>query len=237
MITMNIKKNIPNILTIFRILLVTGLIVCLENATMTENARYMLIIGLSIFIVASITDALDGHLARKWEAETTFGRIFDPLADKLLILGTLIELSGPQFQISIPSLESDIYTTIHLGGIQPWMVIVIFFREIFVTSVRALAESQGIKFGANVSGKLKMFGQSIIIPLIILTIILLLPNEISSTNDIKSSPDVFKQIFVTLIFIKNLNYAFGIILVIITSISVIPYINKISLVLKGSPQK
>ena len=112
---MGIKKTIPNFLTLLRILMAGIAIICLEYSSCDPKDEFFLIIALILFILASTTDALDGALARKWNAETKFGRILDPVADKLLIIGTLIELAGPQFQLTIPPLENEIRCPLFLS--------------------------------------------------------------------------------------------------------------------------
>ncbi|GAB5496713.1 MAG: hypothetical protein Phyf2KO_17930 [Phycisphaerales bacterium] len=148
-----IKLHTPNALVGVRLALSVGVFVLLSLEGITEN-KSQLIAAASLFIAAAVTDALDGFLARKWNAITRFGRIMDPLADKILIIGTLIVLAGPSFD--------------HAAGFTGWMVIVIITRELLVTSLRGMLESEGIDASANWSGKAKMVLQSISIPLILL---------------------------------------------------------------------
>ena len=106
---------------------------------------------LLFFVLAAVTDFLDGWWARTFKQITVFGRIMDPFADKLLICGTFICL------VTIPQLTSD-----PAGGfpswlmLQPWMAIVIVARELLVTSLRAMVESSGGDFSAKWIGKWKM---------------------------------------------------------------------------------
>ena len=100
------KKYIPNILTIFRIILVPIFVFIIMS-----DIRYSYFIALVSFLIASITDALDGKLARKYGAISKFGLFMDPLADKALVLGAFIVF------LFIPSLKDIIY---------PWMVVLIF---------------------------------------------------------------------------------------------------------------
>lgn len=135
---------------------------------------WWLLLAAAIFVVAAITDALDGYLARRWNAETAFGRIMDPFADKLLVIGAFVFLAGPGFThtgSSIlhapfrPNLPENVSGSV--TGVQAWMVALILARELLVTSIRAEAEGRGIQFGAIASGKWKMILQSICIPAVL----------------------------------------------------------------------
>lgn len=97
----------------------------------------------ALFLIAVSTDALDGWLARRYGWMTQLGRILDPLADKLVILGMLLFL--------LPHRNS---------GVSPWMVLIVLLREFLVTGLRNVFEERGIDFSAQWSGKLKMFIQS-----------------------------------------------------------------------------
>ena len=150
-----VKLHTPNALVGVRLALSVGVFVLLSLEGITEN-KSQLIAAACLFIAAAVTDALDGFLARKWNAITRFGRIMDPLADKILIIGTLIVLAGPSFD--------------HAAGFTGWMVIVIITRELLVTSLRGMLESEGIDASANWSGKAKMILQSFSIPIILLLV-------------------------------------------------------------------
>lgn len=117
--------NLPNKLTILRIILIPVFIIFLMM-----GFDY---IAAIIFIVASATDALDGHIARKYNLITNFGKIMDPLADKLLVVSALICL-------------------VELGQVAGWMVIVILAREFTVTGLRTVAAAQGIVIAAGCIG-------------------------------------------------------------------------------------
>jgi CDP-diacylglycerol--glycerol-3-phosphate 3-phosphatidyltransferase len=120
--------NLPNKLTLLRIALIPIFIVVLMNGYYTASAF--------IFIIASLTDALDGYIARKHHLITNFGKIMDPLADKLLVTAAFVCL-------------------VQLGDVAAWMVIVILARELTITGLRAVAASEGIVIAAANSGKLK----------------------------------------------------------------------------------
>ena len=127
------------------------------------DADPMLLAAAGLFVVAALTDAADGYLARKWNAITRFGRVMDPFADKILVLGALVLLAGPGF--------NDAGTP--LAGFTGWMVVVIIARELLVTSLRGRAEGSGIDASANWSGKIKMILQSVAVPGVLLSIALL----------------------------------------------------------------
>jgi CDP-diacylglycerol--glycerol-3-phosphate 3-phosphatidyltransferase len=123
--------TIPNLLTLARLPLAVVLYVC-----MTYEAWWL---GLAVFVVAAITDGLDGWLARRWDQTSAFGRSFDPLTDKVLVCGAFI------FLIPVPA-----------AGVFPWMVTVVIGRELLITGLRGYLEQQGLVFGADQLGKLKM---------------------------------------------------------------------------------
>ena len=102
-----------------------------------------------IFVLAALTDMLDGHIARKHNLVTNFGKLMDPLADKLLVMSALICLA-------------------QVGDVAGWMVIVILGSEFIITGMRQVAAAQGIVIAAGTTGKIKTITQMIAIPLLIL---------------------------------------------------------------------
>ncbi|MDR1964705.1 MAG: CDP-alcohol phosphatidyltransferase family protein [Planctomycetaceae bacterium] len=110
---------------------------------------------LLFFVLAALTDFLDGWWARKFKQITIFGRIMDPFADKFLICGVFVCL------IAIPELTSDAAGYPAWLMLQPWMVVVILGRELLVTSLRAVVESSGGDFSAKWIGKWKMAFQCV----------------------------------------------------------------------------
>jgi CDP-diacylglycerol--glycerol-3-phosphate 3-phosphatidyltransferase len=122
-------------------------------------------IAVWLFILAAITDSLDGYLARKWDVTSTFGRIMDPFCDKVLILGGFIYMAGPRFLVPQWVEEGSFFTM--ATGVYPWMVAVMLARELLVTGFRGEAEAMGVSFGSNWWGKWKMILQSITIPTVI----------------------------------------------------------------------
>ena len=133
--------NLPNKLTIARMLVVPIFVVVL----MFEHY----VISAIIFILASLTDMFDGMIARKYNMETNFGKIMDPLADKILVVAALVCL-------------------VQLGDVPAWMVIVILAREFTVTGLRTAAAAQGIVIAAGTTGKIKTILQMIAIPALLL---------------------------------------------------------------------
>src|SRR6185436_11998333 len=114
------------------------------------------------YIIALITDFLDGYLARKWHVEGAFGRVVDPFADKILVLGSFIFFAGKNF--IIPEIEhfghGSRMVARTITGVAPGMVILLLARELLVTSLRGISESAGQSFGAVWAGKFKMGFQS-----------------------------------------------------------------------------
>lgn len=150
-------RHIPNALTAGRLVLAVvffGLLGFYQYQGPELSVR--LNIAFAIYVVALVTDFLDGYLARKWKVEGAFGRVVDPFVDKVLVIGTFIFFAGTNF--IVPASSVNPYMTI--TGVAPWMVVVILGRELLVTSLRGLSESSGQNFGAAFSGKLKMGFQS-----------------------------------------------------------------------------
>ena len=118
-------------------------------------------VAFLVYVVAMVTDFLDGYLARKWHVEGVFGRIVDPFVDKILVLGTFIFLAGKNFVIPDPQFPaSNHYVVKTITGVAPGIVVILLARELLVTTLRGVAESAGKNFAAAFSGKLKMGFQS-----------------------------------------------------------------------------
>ena len=143
--------NLPNALSLARIFLVPLLVLVLVTkfeGRLIYGVR-MEIVGAAIFGIASLTDWLDGYVARRRKQVTTLGQLLDPLADKLLITAALLSL-----------VQMDIAPA--------WMVLVILGREFAVTVLRGVAYSRGVVIAASPLGKLKMVSQVVAILLLIL---------------------------------------------------------------------
>ena len=133
--------NLPNKLTMGRIFAIPVFIV-----VFLMGYHY---VATVIFILAAITDMLDGKIARKYNLVTNFGKLMDPLADKLLVMSALICLA-------------------QIGDVPGWMVIIILGREFIITGMRQVAAAQGIVIAAGTTGKIKTITQMIAIPLLLL---------------------------------------------------------------------
>ena len=132
--------NLPNKLTVARIIMVPFFVVFLVNVTIPHH---FLIAGL-IFALASFTDLLDGKIARKRNLVTNFGKFLDPLADKILVISALV-------------------CFVNLGLAELWFVLIIIAREFMVTSIRLIAVNTGEVIAANIWGKAKTVSQMVAI--------------------------------------------------------------------------
>lgn len=139
--------NTANKLTVFRIALIPFFVLFM----LTDFTDYNRLIALIIFIIASITDQLDGHIARKYNMITSFGKFMDPIADKLLISSALICLSS-------------------LGELPAWVVIVIILREFAISGLRLVATENGSVIAAAGWGKAKTVSQMTLIIIMLLNI-------------------------------------------------------------------
>ena len=141
--------NLPNKLTILRVILIPFFVAALLwDGGQNQTLRY---VSAAIFIVASLTDMLDGKIARKYNLVTNFGKFMDPLADKLLVCSALICL-------------------IELGQLPSWMVIMIISREFIISGFRLVASDNGVVIAASYWGKFKTTFQMIAVVLLILQI-------------------------------------------------------------------
>ena len=141
--------NLPNKLTTLRVIMIPFFVFFLlwQNG---ENYTFRMI-ALALFIIASLTDLLDGKIARKYNLVTNFGKFMDPLADKLLVCSALICL-------------------IELGQLPSWMVIVIISREFIISGFRLIASDNGVVIAASYWGKFKTTFQMVSVVLLILDI-------------------------------------------------------------------
>lgn len=140
--------NLPNKLTLFRVILIPFFVFFLLAPFFATYGNY---IAAAIFIVASITDFLDGKIARKYHLVTNFGKFMDPLADKLLVCSALICL-------------------IELGRIPSWVVIIIIAREFIISGFRLIASDNGVVIAASYWGKFKTASQMFMVIVLILNI-------------------------------------------------------------------
>ena len=141
--------NLPNKLTTLRVFMIPFFVFFLLYQG-GENTTFRMI-SLVLFIVASLTDLLDGKIARKYNLVTNFGKFMDPLADKLLVCSALICL-------------------IELGQLPAWMVIIIISRESIISGCRVVASDNGVVIAASYCGKFKTVFQMTAVILLILNL-------------------------------------------------------------------
>ena len=133
--------NLPNKLTTFRVILIPFFVFFMLAPNMTGINNY---IAVAIFIVASLTDLLDGKIARKYNLVTNFGKFMDPLADKLLVCSAMICL-------------------IQTGQLAAWIVVIIIAREFIISGFRLIASDNGVVIAASYWGKFKTTFQMLMI--------------------------------------------------------------------------
>ncbi len=146
--------NLPNKLTLLRVVMIPVFLVVFmcHPGIDRQLARY---IATGIFCLASLTDALDGYIARKYDLVTNFGKFMDPLADKLLVCSAMIALIGAgDAHVVLPS----------------WVVIIIIAREFIITGFRTLAAEQNVVIAASKWGKAKTISQMLMLILLLLNI-------------------------------------------------------------------
>ena len=136
--------NLPNKITVFRVCLIPFFLFFL----MVQSIPYSNFIALGIFIIACLSDSLDGHLARKYNLVTNFGKFMDPLADKLLVCSALI-------------------CFIELKLIPAWIVVIIIAREFIIQGFRLVASDNNVVIAASYYGKFKTVAQMILCILLI----------------------------------------------------------------------
>ncbi len=140
--------NLPNKLTILRVLMIPFFVVFLLLEPIGGISRY---VALALFIIASLTDTLDGYIARKYNLVTNFGKFMDPLADKLLVSAAMICM-------------------VETGQLPAWVVVVIISREFIISGFRLVASDNGVVIAASYWGKIKTVVQMLMIILLILNV-------------------------------------------------------------------
>ena len=139
--------NLPNKLTVVRVIMIVPFVIFMLNAGIAGDASKW--IAVSIFIVASLTDLLDGKIARKYNLVTNFGKFMDPLADKLLVCSAMICL-------------------VEMGKLPAWIVIIIISREFIISGFRLVASDNGIVIAASYWGKFKTTFQMLMVIFLII---------------------------------------------------------------------
>ncbi len=148
------KMNLPNRLTIFRMIMIVPFVVLLLGGNagwFGENVLLPNIAALIIFIIASLTDLIDGKIARKYNLVTNFGKFMDPLADKLLVCSALIAL-------------------VEMERIPSWVVIIIISREFIISGFRLVASDNGVVIAASYWGKFKTTFQMVMVCLMLINV-------------------------------------------------------------------
>lgn len=167
--------NLANRITMFRIFLLPLLVI---SFYFDQTG----ISSLAIFLLGSFSDFLDGHIARKYDMITDFGKFIDPIADKILVLSAFIMF-------------------IDRGLVEPWVVIVVLFRELLISGFRMLAAKKNISIAADIFGKLKTTTQFISVIFLFLSIILI-------SNKMLIVGKVFLYVSVALTVLSMINYLY-----------------------------
>ena len=148
------KMNLPNKLTVLRILMVPVFVVVMMLPASLVSSTVTGIVGVVLFILASLTDMLDGKIARKYNLITDFGKLMDPLADKFMVIGALTVI---------------VYRYDSIRPFFIWALLLVVFRELAVTSLRLVASSSGgVVVAANMLGKIKTVTQIICVCTVII---------------------------------------------------------------------
>ena len=157
------RMNLPNQITVGRFFIAIIFLVLLTRFDFADRQRllWMLDLAFVLFVVAALSDALDGYLARRHNQVTSFGRILDPFVDKILVVGAFVLLLGRGFR------DGD---GASVTGLEAWMVLIILGRELLVSGLRGFSESQGKAYAANWWGKAKMITQSITVGWVIASV-------------------------------------------------------------------
>lgn len=146
-------KKIPNILTLGRLVLTVVVLIMILYSPHVTNQTLFIDIAFILFVISGLTDIFDGIAARRLNVTSKFGRMLDPLVDKILVCGAFICFA----LIGRPKLFD--FGPVTLAVIQWSVAGILIAREAYVTVLRHIAEARGINFAATISGKIKMFTQ------------------------------------------------------------------------------
>jgi len=158
------RRHLPNQLTLLRLAMAVAFFVTLDAAIPGAENRadraWWGVVATALFVAGAATDALDGWLARRWNAVSAFGRVMDPFVDKVLVLGAFVYLAALPLRSvdSLPPIET---------GVTAWMATTMIARELLVTSLRGWLEGLGVAFPADPVGKAKMVLQSVAVPIVL----------------------------------------------------------------------
>jgi CDP-diacylglycerol---glycerol-3-phosphate 3-phosphatidyltransferase len=164
MVKMNLKLITslltPNNLTLARLGLSGGFFVLVGYCKPGSGSHWLFDLAVAVFILAAVTDMVDGYLARRYHMETSIGRMLDPFVDKVMICGSFIFFLSSNFVVGMKNVTD----------VAPWMVIAVVARELLVTTLRGHSEAQGQAFPASAAGKVKMFMQSATVVVVLITV-------------------------------------------------------------------
>ena len=163
--------NLPNQITLARLILAVLFLILISRFNIRDPDPAILNICLTLFVVACLTDWLDGYLARRNNLVTALGRVLDPFVDKVLVCGAFVFFAGAGFVDSAGR---------NVTAVAPWMVVVIVGRELLVTGLRGFSEAQGRPFAADVFGKIKTITQMVTASVIMLCVAHAPPDETRS---------------------------------------------------------
>ena len=180
------KMNIPNQLTILRMVLIPAFVACYFYI---ENPLAAGIVAAIIFAVASLTDMLDGKIARKYNLVTNFGKIMDPLADKALVFSAFLMLA-----VNIEALDS----------IMIWACVIVFIRELGVTSIRLACAKSEVSLAANFFGKAKTVTQMACI------LVVLIENALIASGTVNLGACNYLASFILIVAMSFMTVASGI---------------------------
>jgi len=159
------RRHLPNQLTLLRLVMAVAFFATLDAAI--PGARDLATraswgkVATVLFVAGAATDALDGWLARRWNAVSAFGRVMDPFVDKVLVLGAFVYLAA------LPRMDEGTLPPVETG-VAAWMATTMLARELLVTSLRGWLEGLGVAFPADPVGKAKMVLQSVAVPVVLL---------------------------------------------------------------------
>ncbi len=159
------RRHLPNQLTLLRLVMAVAFFATLDAAIpgakdLTTRASWGKVATV-LFVAGAATDALDGWLARRWNAVSAFGRVMDPSVDKVLVLGAFVYLAA------LPRMDGGTLQPVETG-VAAWMATTMLARELLVTSLRGWLEGLGVAFPADPVGKAKMVLQSVAVPVALL---------------------------------------------------------------------
>lgn len=192
--------NVPNMLSFVRVLLVPVFVAVLLY--MRDISIFGVVVPAVVYALTALTDALDGKIARKYGLVTDFGKFIDPLADKFMVLGSMIAILAKMFL----SIRADNYgADLTFAIIFAWLFLVVLFRELAVTSMRLVVAGKKVKvdLAANIMGKLKTVSQ------MVGTVVIIVEPEIPFFGENHILSYVFMAVMAFTTVVSGLNYFKG----------------------------